>query len=58
MEQAVLGEDGSSISEPLDPEDETLIRSAGTFLDPSLTVRRLEDKKFNVSSRRRQNSLL
>ena len=42
MEQAELGEDRSSISDPLDPEEETLIWSAGTFLDPSLTVRRLE----------------
>ncbi|TNN41313.1 hypothetical protein EYF80_048516 [Liparis tanakae] len=43
MEQAAPGEDGSSISEPLEPDDETLIWSAGTFLELSLTVRRLED---------------
>lgn len=42
MEQAEFGEERSSISDPLDPEDETLIWSAGTFLDPSLTVRRLK----------------
>lgn len=42
MEQAEFGEDRSSISDPLDPDDVTLIWSAGTFLDPSLTVRRLK----------------
>lgn len=42
MEQAEFGEERSSISDPLDPEDVTLIWSAGSFLDPSLTVRRLK----------------
>ena len=42
MEQAEFGEDRSSISDPLDPEDVTLIWSAGSFLDPSLTVSRLK----------------
>lgn len=45
MEQAVFGEERSSISDPLDPEDVTLIWSAGSFLDTSLTVRRLRTKK-------------
>lgn len=42
MEQAEFGEERSSISDPLDPDDETLIWSAGNFLDPSLTVKILE----------------
>ena len=44
MEQVEFGAGRSSISDPLDPEDETLIWSAGTFLDPSLIVRKLEKK--------------
>lgn len=48
MEQAERGEERSSISDPLDPVDVTLIWSAGNFLDPSLTVKMLETniKKF------------
>lgn len=42
MEQAEFGEERSSISDPLDPDDETLIWSAGNFLDPSLTVKILD----------------
>lgn len=49
MEQAEFGEERSSISDPLDPEDETLIWSAGTFFDPSATERRKES--FFVSVR-------
>lgn len=41
MEQAVFWEDRSSKSDPLEPDDETLIWSAGTFLDPSPAVSRL-----------------
>lgn len=41
MEQAAFWEDRSSKSDPLEPDDETLIWSAGTFLDPSLAVNRL-----------------
>lgn len=41
MEQAAFWEDRSSKSDPLEPDDETLIWSAGTFLDPSLAVSRL-----------------
>lgn len=41
MEHAAFWEDRSSKSDPLEPEDETLIWSAGTFLDPSLAVSRL-----------------
>lgn len=41
MEQAAFWEDRSSKSHPLEPENETLIWSAGTFLDPSLAVSRL-----------------
>lgn len=51
MEQAEFGEDRSSISDPLDPEDVTLIWSAGTFLDPSLVVRRLKTEiKLELAS--------
>lgn len=42
MEQAAFCEDRSSKSDPLEPDDETLIWSAGTFFDPSLAVRRLK----------------
>lgn len=59
MEQAELGEDRSSISDPLDPEDVTLIWSAGTFLDPSLTVRRLKTEiKLELVSRKPEKTLM
>lgn len=38
----------SSISEPLEPEEETLIWSAHVFLDPSLTIRRLKVTRDKV----------
>lgn len=36
VERDRFGEDRSSISEQLDPEDERLIWSAGSFFEPSL----------------------
>lgn len=51
MEQAEFGEERSSNSEPLDPEDETLIWSAGSFLDPSPIVKRLR-KDFDAIVKR------
>lgn len=56
MEQAEFGEVRSSISDPLDPEDETLIWSAGSFLDPLLIVRRLRTE-VSLDLIARQNSL-
>lgn len=46
MEQVEFGDDRSSISDPLDPEDERLIWSGGSFLELSLTDRKLEDENF------------
>lgn len=52
MEQAEFGEERSSISDPLDPDEVTLIWSAGSFLDPSLTVRRLKTKINQFGSKK------
>lgn len=48
MEQAEFGEDRSSISDPLDPDDATLIWSAGTFFAPSFAIRKLKDTQSSV----------
>lgn len=42
MEQDEFGVERSSISDPLDPEEETLIWSAGSFFEPSLIERKKE----------------
>lgn len=44
IEHVAFGEERSSISDPLDPEDETLIWSAGSFLAVSLTDLKLRGK--------------
>lgn len=42
MEQPEFEEQRSSISDPLDPEDVTLIWSEGSFFNPSLADKRLK----------------
>lgn len=54
MEQAPFWEDRSSKSDPLEPDDETLIWSAGTFLDPSLAVSRLRAGVNQLEKRKKQ----
>lgn len=51
MEQAEFGEDRSSISDPLDPDDATLIWSARTFFAPSFTVRKLKIDSHQFGSK-------
>lgn len=56
MEQAAFWEDRSSRSEPLEPDDDTLVWSAGTLLDPSLAVRRLRAGVNQFGNGKTQNN--
>lgn len=56
MEQAAFWEDRSSKSDPLEPDDETLIWSAGTFLDPSLAASRLRARVNQLGTKKEKST--